>query len=72
MNTTISVYTRSTYGQTRIYVSDPAQASHLRTLTGALTPEARHIIALESLGFVIAQVPDPKTVLPLRSLNAQA
>ena len=73
MPDSIKVYTRSVYGRTLIYAADKSQAQALRTLTnGATTLESRHIAALESLGFTVEQVPDPKSALPLSRLNSFA
>ena len=60
---TITVYTRSVYGQLKVYAANPEQAKHLSTLTGARTLEHRHLAALESLGFTVSQVPDPQSAL---------
>lgn len=56
----ITVYYRSAFGQTRLYVSDSTQAAHLRSLTGSLTLEQRHVDALKALGFTFSTVPDPR------------
>ncbi len=67
---TIRVFTRSTYGQTRIYVdacanqSANVQAQMLARLTGTLTLTESHVSALRALGFTVEQVPDPRMTLP--------
>lgn len=57
---TITVFYRSAFGQTRLYVSDTEQAKQLRQLTGSLTLEQRHVDALKALGFTFITVPDPR------------
>jgi hypothetical protein len=56
----IKVFHRNNYGTVRTYAADPDQALALHELTGTRTLEARHLRALQSLGFTLASVADPK------------
>lgn len=65
--TCIPVFTRSTYGNERIYVADATLASSLRALTRLDTLLPEHVTALKALGFTFRLVGDPKSK-PLNSV----
>ena len=60
MNTTIEVYSRSVYGEQRIYVSKKEQADAIGKITGTKTLTPIQIRGLEQLGFAFYQVVDPR------------
>lgn len=60
MPTVIQVFTRHIYGAPKVYVLNPEQAQAISSLTGCKTLEARHVAALEALGFTFEAVLDPK------------
>lgn len=68
---TIPVFTRSSYGNERIYVADATLASSLRALTRLDTLLPEHVSALKSLGFTFRLVSDPKSK-PLNSVLLDA
>ena len=71
MKSPIAYYIKSTYGNDRMYVSDPVIAQAIATLTGDKTLSFKAISALECLGHRFQQVLPPgarpnygKTALP--------
>ena len=48
----ISVFTKSVYGQVKMYVAGPI-AEHISNLTGKKTVAHRDIQALEAMGFTV-------------------
>jgi hypothetical protein len=59
----IEVYSRSVYGEQRIYVSKKEQADAIGKITGTKTLTSTHVAGLEQLGFSFVLVIDPKALV---------
>jgi hypothetical protein len=55
----IEVFSRSVYGEVRIYAADKSQADALGKITGTKTLTAAHIDGLKQLGLEFVQGIDP-------------
>ena len=58
----VQVFTRTTYGQMRIYPAN-ATAERFLELTGNRTFSPGELAVIKQLGFTVEQVPDPDMVL---------
>lgn len=50
---TIIIYSKSNYGNTSWYVTDPTLAKHVAALTGKKTVDITNVAALNALGFTV-------------------
>ena len=67
----IHVFTRSAYGEERIYPADSYQAAAISDLTGCKTLTPSHIQALIDLGFEFEEIPDKQHQTKLRHTIAR-
>lgn len=69
---TIKFYSCRSYGVARVYLADSAQAATVSILTGKKTVDLNDLLALQTLGCTIEQVPDPSSLLAPFNLSAMA
>ena len=59
----IEIFSRSVYGEVRIYAADKSQADALGKITGTKTLTSAHMEGLKQLGLDFEQVIDPKALV---------